>query len=108
MHRPDTGRESVSRPLARSDRQTGSAHVAGDRLSVVAPGRAVVSLRAPELWPYRGENPTNGGISGGALETWPMWNCDRYRGAGNPPPTGARASALPDGDEDRTRRLRCR
>ena len=47
----------------------------------IVPGRAAVSLRAPELRAVLWENPTYG-ISGGALETWP---------------TGARASALPDG-----------
>ena len=40
-------------------------------VDATAPGRAAVSLRAPELRAVLWENPMYG-ILGGALETWPM------------------------------------
>ena len=62
-----------------------------------------MSLRAPELRAVLWENPMYGILGGGGAGNVAYGgtvNPPRYRkgGAGNPPPTGARASALPDGD----------
>ena len=74
-------RNGSRRPLSRSDGQTGgSTYVAGIRLSVDAtvPGRAIVSLTAPELRAGPWENPMSRNLRGGAGNV-------AYGGTVNPP-----------------------